>query len=193
MSKKIVCPNDFMVRRASLSLAMTQRGFTLFEMLIALAIMGMILVTISSFALKLLHAQARAEVASEITSQARFVIDRLTDAARHAEALNSGASTFDADPGVLSLDMQDDTLDPVVFSLTEDDGQLQISEAAGAAQLLTSNDVSMTNLVFHNLTSASDVGVIQMEFTLRSINTSAARAFTYEESFETTIRIPLTP
>ena len=105
--------------------------------------------------------------------------------------INVGASTFNSDPGVLSLNMENAQVDPTIFSLSSDNGILQVSEAGTQDVSITTNNVQVTNLVFHNLTGSGDMGVIQVEYTLQANNPANLIYYDYVASFQTTLRIPL--
>lgn len=168
-----------------------QRGVSLVELIIYIAIVGVMLSTIAIFLINLMQARAKTAALSEVIGAATLIQERLHDAARHAEGINTGSSTFNSDPGVLSLDMVSVSEDPVVFSLTADDGQFQVSQAGGGAVALSGSALEITNLVFTNLTSADDTGIIQVNFTVSAPSDESVEFFAYEESFQTTLRIPL--
>lgn len=167
------------------------RGFSLIETIIYVLIIGLVMGTFGMFITNLLQARAKTIAASDVITAARTIQDRLTSAARHAEGINVASSTFGSDPGVLSFDMVEASVDPTIFSLTGDNGQVQVREASGAAQLLTSDDVAITDFVFTNLTGAEDIGIIQAQFTVEAVNPSGSPYFDYVETFQTTLRIPL--
>ena len=168
-----------------------QRGSTFIELLLYIGIVGVIMVTAASFLMNLLTSRAKVTASSEVLSNARLIQDRLHDAARHAQGINTGSSTFGSDPGALSFNMVSAGVDPTVFSLTTNDGQFQVSEGSGGNVTVSATDVQVTNLVFTNLTSTQDTGIIQVQFTLTAVNASGSSQFDYEESFQTTLRIPL--
>jgi hypothetical protein len=87
--------------------------------------------------------------------------------------------------------MVDASLDPTIFSLTADDGTLQIQQGSGSAQALTPSEIAITNFVVTDLTSADDVGIIQVQFTAQIADPGPSNVFAYEEQFQTTLRIPL--
>jgi len=126
----------------------TKRGFTLVELLIYIAVVAIIFLAMVSFILTMSESKAKRTVMSEVASSARIIQERLMDAGRHAQTINVGASTFDVDPGVLSLDMVNVFEDPMVFSLTGDNGQFQVSTAGGEAIPLTNTTVAITHLLF---------------------------------------------
>lgn len=170
---------------------MNQKGFTLIEMVIYLTIIGIVLSTIALFLLNLMGARAKTQAISEVLSSAQLIQTRLSEAVRHAQGINVAASTFSSDPGVLSLNMVDSARDPTIFSLTQNDGQFQVSEQGSPASVLTPDHVAIKNLVFTNLTSSEDVGIIQMQFTVETTSGSGTQAFFYDQAFQTTLRIPL--
>jgi len=168
-----------------------QKGTTLVELVIYIGIVGMILTTVSMFLLNLLTTRAKTAAITETLANGRLVQERLTEAMRHASGIVVLDSEFGTDPGVLSLEMADLTLSPTIFSLNEDDGQVQVSEGGLPPVTLTTNDVHITDFQFQNLTSPEDVGIIQLQFTIEVDNPSLSPRFDYAQSFQTTARIPL--
>jgi len=168
-----------------------QRGFTLIELIVYIAIISTVLLAFVTFALQLAKVRAKASVIGEVEYNARLIQERLNEAIRHAEGVNTGASTFGSDPGVLSLDMVDVAEDATIFNLTSDDGNFQVEAGGGEATPITTNGVSITNLIFTNYTSSEDVGVVGVQFTVTANNVSSDQFFDYAQSFQTTLRIPL--
>jgi len=168
-----------------------KRGFTLFELIIYIGVVGLILMTLGLSLINMLYGRVKVRVISEVLSNARLVEQQLSSTARHAEGINVGSSTFGSDPGILSFDMVDSAKDPTVYSLTSNNGSLQVSEHAGENTLLTTNQIEVTNLVFTNVTGDGDKGVIKVEYTLQAKNSSGLKYYDYVASFQTTLRIPL--
>jgi type II secretory pathway pseudopilin PulG len=170
---------------------MNTKGFTLFESMLYIALMGVVLATLSSFVMQLMHARVKLEAKSEVLHAARLVEMRISDALRHANSINVGTSVFGSDPGVLSLEMQDPLKNPTIFRLNADNGRVEMSEHGGAYVALTSTRLSATNLVFQNLTSADDTGVVQVLFTLQTVNPTNIPYYHASTSFQSSYRIPL--
>jgi type II secretory pathway pseudopilin PulG len=169
-----------------------KKGFSLLETVLYVFLMASILSVLAFFLLQLTTARTKTRTISEVLIAGELIEQRLSEAVRHAQALRIGSSVFGTDPGVLSLDMVDALRDPINFSLTVDNGQFQVSEGTGGAAVpLTSSNLQITNLVFTNLTGAADVGIIQVQFTVQATSSSGSRAFTYDQAFQTTLRIPL--
>lgn len=167
-----------------------KRGFSILEMILYVGIISMVMVTVVSLAISLLNLRVKERAMASIQSNEARILGRLEDAARHATALNIGTSVFSADPGTISFDMADVGVDPTIFSLTADDGALQVQEAGGAVVTLTTDDISVTNFTVTNLTTAEDVGILRVEMTLQ-VGSASLPIYAYTESFQTTLRIPL--
>ena len=105
-----------------------ERGFTLFEAILYISLVGFILASMSSFVMQLMNARMKVQAQSEVLHSARLFEERLSDAVRHAKSINVGSSTFVTDPGVLSLQMVDTLKDPTIFRLDQDNGKIEVSE-----------------------------------------------------------------
>lgn len=167
------------------------KGFTLLEIVIYLAIVGVILSTLSLFLLQLLRVREKTNAISEVMASALLIENRLSEAVRHANDVDEAQSVFGSDPGILTLTMVDVARNPMVFSITADDGQMQVSQAGADPIAITPPDVRVTNLVFTNLTSPTDVGIIQVQFTVEATSSSGEKTFSYDQTFQTVLRIPL--
>jgi prepilin-type N-terminal cleavage/methylation domain-containing protein len=168
-----------------------KQGFTLVEVMVYVAIIALMMTTLVLFSINLIQVRAKQRVIHNVEANAARIFERLADAARHAEGINTGASTFNSDPGTLSVNIVSAGVDPTIFSLTADDGVFQANEGGAGNVAITTDDVAITNLVFTNLTSVTDIGIIKVEFTVAAVNNSGNPLYSYEESFQTAIRIPL--
>ncbi|MFH1661924.1 MAG: hypothetical protein ABIA02_02415 [Candidatus Falkowbacteria bacterium] len=102
---------------------------------------------------------------------------------------NTGESTFDSDPGVLSLSMADASKNPTIINLTADNGQIQIKEGSTDEVLITSNEVKITNLVFTDLTGTSDKENIRVQITVEFNNLGTDIDYDYSQSLQTSISL----
>ena len=143
-------------------------GLTLIEMLIYIAILSLIAVVFVSFILDIAGSSQKARIKKDAQQEARFAIERIQRSLREANGVNTGNSTFDVHPGVLSLSMDDVARDPTVFDVSG--GVLQITEGAGAAQALTSDRYDVSNLVFTDLSISNRTVNIKTELTLEHPN-----------------------
>jgi len=162
-----------------------RRAFTLIEIIIYLAIVGMIAVTLVMYSISVSTSRSKAEVVAEVQANARFVLDVMRQKIRHASAINIGASTFDIHPGVLSVAMPSAPENPTVFSL--DNGRLRVAVGTNQAEFLTSDEISVTDLRFINLTDGPREHV-RIFMTLRYKKADSVE-YQYEYSFETALGV----
>jgi hypothetical protein len=89
--------------------------------------------------------------------------------------------------------MIDPLKNPTVFRLNQDNGTLEVSEQGGAFVSLTTAKISVTNLVFTNLTTVKDKGVVRAEWDLSTLNPSNTPFYSATKSFQSSFRIPPLP
>jgi Tfp pilus assembly protein PilW len=165
-----------------------RQGFTLIETLIYLSVVGGIIATFVSFSFVVQDARTKTLVISEVQANGRFALDVISQRIRAATGVNTGSSTFDSDPGTLSLAMAESSVNPTVFNLSADNGTLQITEGVGSAVELTSDDAQVTNLTFTNLTDG-DREHIRVQMTIGYTNTSGSKPFTYTQDIQTSVSV----
>ncbi|MDD4333102.1 MAG: prepilin-type N-terminal cleavage/methylation domain-containing protein [Patescibacteria group bacterium] len=164
-------------------------GFTFIETLIYLAIVGLVVVGLVSFALSISGTQNKNYAVQEAQVNARIAIDIISQRIKASSGVNIGASVFGSDPGVLSLSMADAGKNPTIINLNQDDGTLQITEGASAPVALTSNKVKVTNLVFTNLGHVNKRRNIGVDITVAYNADNSDIYFNYSESLHTAVSI----
>jgi len=165
-----------------------QKGFTLIEALIYLAIIGGVLAAFLNFSLSISQSRNKTYVVQEVQANNRVALDRITQAIESASGINIGSSTFDTDPGVLSLSMSSSTLNPTIISLSQNDGTLQITEGAGSPVAITSSEVKVTNLQFIRLNQANNRQNIRVFLTVE-FNATGDVNFMYSQSLQTAVSL----
>lgn len=173
---KAVCFND-------------KKGFTLVETLIYIAIIGTAVTSFVVFAISIGEPRNKTYATQEVQANMRTAVDLISQRVRAATGVNTGASTFGSDPGVLSLAMADSTKNPTLIDLTADDGILRITEGVSSAVPITSTEVQVTNLVFTNLTPSGERESIRIEMTMEYNNSSGDVEFDYTQSATTTVGV----
>ncbi len=166
---------------------MNKQGFTLIELIIYVALIGGVVVALTSIALTIMQARSKAAVNQELNASARSGLEYITNAIRESDGVTLGGSVFGSDPGTLELSMPEASLDPTIFSLTADDGQLQVSEN-GVTTILMPTTVNVTNLEFTNLTGTGRTENIRIEITVE-YNGAASQEFVASQSYQTTISV----
>ena len=160
---------------------MKTKGFTLIEFLLYFGLLAMVMAAVTIFTVDVIKTRNKSRIVAEVEQNARFGLSRILRSVRTATQLNVGASTFDADAGVLSLKMATGAVDPTVFDLSG--GVLRIKEGAGAATALTTDEVVVTKLRFSRDNLPSGSRAVTVELGLRYATQDASNtAFVYTTS-----------
>lgn len=151
-------------------------GFTLIEMLVYVAILGLVIsVFVASF-VALLRTQSQVQMNRAVLHTTTLVTDRIMRDIRNADSIDSGASVLGSSPGVLTLVMDDDG-NTVSYALDGD--LLTVSENGGAAEALTPGSVSVTSLTFEQVLADASEGVhLELSFIVEEGRASTTRALT---------------
>ena len=164
---------------------MDKKGFTLIEILIYTTIIAVFLVTAINFSLGIIASKAKAKSVREVEQNSRFAIERMSQEIRRAVDINLSDSVFNQHPGVLSLAMPEDSDNPTVFDLSSD-GALRITQGTSTPQILTSDQVEVSNLVFTNLSPNDWSKNIKINLTVQYKN-SQREEFNSSSTVETAI------
>ena len=157
----------------------SQKGFTLIELLLYLGLAAVLLLAVSIFLAILLESRIKNQTVAEVEQAGSMAMNLTTSTIRNAEGINSPAPGASA--GSLSVDAFGTINDPTVFSLASN--VLNITEAAGSAQALTSSKISTSALNFQNLSRPGTPGVIRVQYTLTYINPSGKNEYNYSKTF----------
>lgn len=161
-----------------------RRAFTLVEIIIYLAIVGMIAVSLVLFSISVSSSRGKAKVVSEVQANARFALDTIRQKMRSASGINFGAGL----PGSTSNTLTLITLDPLptIFDL-DTNNRLRMKVSSNPIEFLTSDEISVTDLRFTNLTDGAREHV-RMFMTLRYKNAGSVE-YQYEYSVESAMSI----
>lgn len=165
------------------------RGFTLIETIIYMAIIGLVVSSFVGFSVTVSRARNKSYASEEVQANARMALDLISQRIRAASSVNTGTSTFNSDPGVLSLAMADAAKNPTIIDLTADDGVLRITEGVNSPVSVTSGRVRVTNLVFTNLTGSGARENIRVQMTVGYASTAGDTEFSFSKSFQTTVSV----
>jgi len=165
------------------------KGFTLVEVLIYLAIIGITIASFVAFSMQISDSKIKNYVVEEVQANARVALDIMSQKIKSANGVNTVLSTFDVDPGELSLSMADGSKNPTVFDLDQNDGILQITQGTDDPVSLTSDEVKITNLVFTNVSSGGTYENIRIEMTVEFNNAGTDIEYDYSQTYQTTINL----
>lgn len=181
--KTMLKTSSLLLLRLSKSCLRARQAFTLVELLLYLGLVGMMLLVVSLFLLLILQSRIKTQAIVEVEQQGIQVLERISQTARNAEAVNSPA--LGVSDSSLSLDVTDPTKDPTVFDLVS--GVIRIgSEGTGPAVNLTNSRVTAFNLVFQNLSRPNTPGVVRIQFTLTHVNPANRSEYDYSKTFYAT-------
>jgi len=167
---------------------LNNHGFTLLEVIIYIGILGMILVAFVYFAISISNIRTKNYVKQEVQANARMAMNLITQRIKAANGINAGLSTFDSDPGELSLSMADSLNNPTIINLDQDDGILQIKEVSDAPVALTSDEVKVTNLVFTDLSSSNTKGNIRVDISINYAD-NGDQAYNYSMTLQSSANL----
>lgn len=142
-------------------------GFTIVELLIYLAIFTAFSILAINMLLTMTRAFAEARVVRDVNHAGLVSMERLSREIRGAESIDTGMSSFGANPGVLKLDGTDGlgAARSVRFYVLS--GVLKIDENGVYLGDLTDPSVAVTNLIFRTFNTAQG-SFVKVEMTLRA-------------------------
>lgn len=141
---------------------MKRAGFSLIEMVIYIAIAAGILTASVNSASSLMKSFNSARITSKINNSAEAAMERMTREIRTAYGINS-SSVFGSSPGRLKLDTYNTSGATTTMDFYLNGGILTVAEGGGAGNPLTLGGVSVSNLVFYQITNATTSKAVKIE------------------------------
>lgn len=126
-----------------------ERGFTILEFVIYIALVAIVVGAAVMFALQFTLTQAKASVFAQVTRNGQFSMNRIEVETREADSVDVGASVFVSNPGTLTLVTTNGATNPTVFTVTN--GQLTVQQGVDPAIPLTDPDVVVSEFTLENL------------------------------------------
>lgn len=157
----------------------TSKGFTLIEALVYTAIFSLFVVTLSSFSESMNVARIRDQNVSEVNDQGSQAIRVITETVRAARAIGTPGTSSTST--TLSLTTDSTSTNPTIFSASA--GVLYITEGTGVSIPLTNRAVTVSDLLFMNLSHPATPGVIRVQFTLNATAGSSSPQKSYNADF----------
>jgi len=157
----------------------SRRGFTLIELILYVALAAAMILSVSVFLSAMLQSRVRNQTVSEVEGQGIQVMQRILQAVRSSEAVNSPEAGLS--DSSLSLDVLTSVLDPTVFDISL--GSIRMQEGSEDPIPLTSSRVIVTDLIFRNLSRSGTPGIIRVQFTLTHLNQEGRYEYDYSKVF----------
>lgn len=150
------------------------KGFSLVETLLYTAVLSLVLLVVAETTIAVIRSTRTLRVAWRIERDAGFALERMVREIRDAESVNLGQSVLGAHPGALALNTTNTSGEAraVLFSLTN--GALYLTEDGVVVGPLSSEEVTVSNLIFRHILTGHSEGV-KIELALSSGSGGALR------------------
>ena len=147
---------------------LTNKGFTLVEILLYFAIISVILFAIMSFSLQILDLAQKSTNLKEIQTNMDYIGNKITYTIKSAESVDAVNSTFDNDTGKLSLITTDPSDSPTSFYVQNE--EIFIKQGSASAVKVSSDLISCPQLRFSRITSTNIPDQILIDIRCEPVN-----------------------
>lgn len=171
--------NNFKTKRFTLNALRSSRGFTLIELLLYVAIVGVIVTSVSVMFTAMSDARVKQEVIQEVEANGSFAMRVILQSIRNGSAVSLPLPGNNG--GTLSMTTGVPAKDPTVFDVVS--GRLRMTEGASSPIFITSPSVSVSGLVFRNLSYSSSPDTIGVYFSVSYLSNSMAQIYNYSQKF----------
>jgi Tfp pilus assembly protein PilW len=161
-------------------------GFTLIELVIYIAILSLVLVSITGFFLNTTAGNMKESSYQEVQQNGRFVMTKITQETKKAIGINSPAAG--SSNNSLSLVMSDQNLNPTIFDLSG--GKIRITQGSSAPIELTTDQVVVNSLQFTNLSYSGTPGTVRAEINMEYLNPANKIEYQASLDLKTTVSLP---
>lgn len=158
---------------------MNNKGFTLIETLLYVAIVPFILASAIGLFYFVTQSQIKNQVINEVNQQGEIIIDNINKSIQSSSAINS-PTAGNIGPN-LSLQNITPALNPTIYSVSSN--SLYMTQGLNAPQQMHNNKIQINNLQFTNLSKPNTSGNITYTFTLNYINNSNKQSYNYSKTF----------
>jgi prepilin-type N-terminal cleavage/methylation domain-containing protein len=142
------------------------KGFTLVEVIVYVAIFSIFVAGLASFTGSMTSSRVNSQTFFEVNDQGTRAINVITQTLRNAAAVASPAIGTVSDS--LSVATATPASSPTVFSLNG--GILYVTEGVGSPAALTNGKITISDLVFYNLSRAGKPCAVQIRFKANNTN-----------------------
>lgn len=162
-----------------------QKGFTLIETLLYLALSVIMVALIGGIGVNVLTTLASAKAEEELQYNAQFITEKIRMLVSEAEGIDAPLSG--ATSTVLSLAMSNSAKNPTTIEVV--DGRVFIQEGSETPQVLSGSSVVVSALTFSNVTNAGGVGAVRIGFDMGLQNADIRPASRTSTSIYTTVNL----
>lgn len=159
-----------------------KKGFSLIELIVYVAILGVVAVALMDFVGLLGDARIKQQVSLEVEQQGAQVIRLMTQTIRNATSITTPVAG--ASGSSLTIVVPTGALSPTIFSQVG--SALSVKEGVGADVSLTNSRVTVSGLSFQNLSPSASIKVVRIVFTLNYAVTGSRKIYNYSRTFRAT-------
>lgn len=163
------------------------KGFTLIETLIYVAIIGMVITSFVLFSLSISDPTEKTYGTEEVNSNLRIVETIISRQIRNSKSVNVDSSIFDSNEGFLSLEYENVSQNPTLIGLSQE-GKIELKVGSNASTTITSEGIDVSILNFSN--TSSNRGPENILYTIEaSYSASSTPAFSSSNSITTSVSL----
>lgn len=151
---------------------MNRKGFSLLEVIVYTAIIGVVGTLMTGILVSLLKIQNKQVATTEVHQQTNFVILNIQRLVRESRSINMTAGV---QGGTLTLVMTDSTKNPTL--IYKSGTRVYMKEGTSPEVPLTSNDVTIEDLQFTKLSAATGYDSVQFTISMSYTTDNPQRAF----------------
>lgn len=143
------------------------QGFTIIEVLVYVAILGIVSVAIIASSMVVNSSFNKTRVTRNLLESGNNGMERITREIRQANSIDIASSTFGSNPGVLTLNGKDSGGSARIVKFSVLSGSLNIYENNSLLDDLLNQNVTATNLIFRRISTGAGEAV-KIELTLNN-------------------------
>lgn len=144
------------------------RGLTLLEVVIYIALFAFLLVLVVNVLLSLSTTFVEVSRLRALAFAGNASLERISREIRDASSIDGGGSVFGEHPGELILEGEDvDGNERTIHFFLDADERLYVEENSGSDELLSGENIRVSNLIFYDLSGVTS-SAVKIEMTLEN-------------------------
>ena len=161
-------------------------GFTLIELVVYVAVLGMVLASVLTFLLWVVKSQTKTDAMRQVLAAGQRTLEVISREASVAQGVYTPTSVFGSSPGQLSLQTAaypapGETYSYIDFYKCQD--KLCMKRESQNPLAITSDNVSLTNLTFSHIVTGQNRSSLQITLTL------AAKTFSPNPEYQASLTL----
>lgn len=159
-----------------------KKAFTLVEVILYMSLTSVLVLMVAMLWVTASDTRDRSEAMSIVNTEATSIISQITQIIRNANSVNSPLAGNNGN--TLTLAVPTGANSPTVIALSGNN--ITITEGSNPSHTLNTNRVSISSLVFRNVTGNFSSGSVRVEMTITYLNTTGKQSLNYSQTFYAT-------